>query len=177
MKRLLFAVPVALFAAVLISFAAGLGRDPSHIPSVLIDKPLPAFSLPSVRQHDGGLSSKQFRGEPRLLNVFASWCVSCRVEHPLLLQLKSRGVDIEGLDWKDDAAQGALYLERNGDPYAHAGNDRSGRTGIDLGVTGVPETFVVDGHGMVRYKHVGPIGPEDWSGSIKPLMDRLKAES
>lgn len=177
MKRLVFLIPVVLFAAVLLTFAIGLDRDPSKIPSVLVGKPLPAFSLPGVRSRDTGLSSKEFRGEPRLLNVFASWCVSCRVEHPVLLQLKQQGVPIDGLDWKDDAAQGARYLAQNGDPYARAGNDRSGRTGIDLGVTGVPETFIVDGHGIVRYKHVGPIEPEDWSGTIKPLMDRLRAQS
>ena len=177
MKRLLFLLPVLLFAGVVLAFAIGLNRDPSKLPSVLIGKPLPAFSLPAVRPHEGGLSSTQFRGEPRLLNVFASWCVSCRVEHPVLLQLKREGVPVDGLDWKDDAAAGARYLLMNGDPYARAGNDRSGRAGIDLGVTGVPETFIVDGRGMVRYKHVGPIAPEDWTSTIKPLMDRLRAQS
>ena len=177
MKRLLFLLPALLFAGVVLAFAIGLNRDPSKLPSVLIGKPLPAFSLPAVRPSEGGLSSRQFRGEPRLLNVFASWCVSCRVEHPVLLQLKREGVPVDGLDWKDDAAAGAQYLLMNGDPYARAGNDRSGRTGIDLGVTGVPETFIVDGRGMVRYKHVGPIAPEDWTGTIKPLMDRLRARS
>jgi cytochrome c biogenesis protein CcmG/thiol:disulfide interchange protein DsbE len=177
MKRLLFVLPIALFAVVVLTFAIGLNRDPSKLPSVLIGKPLPAFSLPAVRPHDGGLSSKQFRGEPRLLNVFASWCVSCRVEHPVLLQLKREGVPIDGLDWEDDAAAGARYLATNGDPYARVGNDRSGRTGIDLGITGVPETFIVDGTGKVRYKHIGPIAPEDWTGTLKPLMDRLRVQS
>ena len=177
MKRLVFLVPVALFAVVVLTFAIGLGRDPSRIPSVLVGKPLPVFSLPGVRSREAGLSSKEFRGEPRLLNVFASWCVSCRVEHPVLLQLKQEGVPIDGLDWKDDAIQGAHYLAQNGDPYMRAGNDRSGRTGIDLGVTGVPETFVVDGRGIVRSKHVGPIEPDDWTGTIKPLMDSLRTHS
>ena len=177
MKRLLFMVPIALFAVVVLTFAIGLNRDPSKLPSVLIGKPLPAFSLPAVRPHDGGLSSKQFRGEPRLLNVFASWCVSCRIEHPVLLQLKREGIPIDGLDWEDDAAAGARYLAANGDPYARVGNDRSGRTGIDLGITGVPETFIVDATGKVRYKHIGPIAPEDWSNTLKPLMDRLRAQS
>ena len=177
MKRLLFVLPIALFAVVVLAFAIGLNRDPSKLPSVLIGESLPAFSLPPVRPRDGGLSSHQFRGAPRLLNVFASWCVSCRVEHPVLLALKREGVPIDGLDWKDSAADGARYLAANGDPYLRAGNDRNGRTGIDLGVTGVPETFIVDGHGKVRYKHVGPIAPEDWTGTIKPLMDRLRAQS
>jgi cytochrome c biogenesis protein CcmG/thiol:disulfide interchange protein DsbE len=103
--------------------------------------------------------------------------VSCRIEHPVLLELRRRGIPVDGLDWKDDPAAGARYLVQNGDPYARAGNDRSGRTGIDLGVTGVPETFVVDGRGIVRYKYVGPITPGDWSNIIKPLMERLRAES
>lgn len=177
MKRLLFLIPVTLFAAVVVSFAIGLKRDPSKLPSVLINRPLPAFVLPAVRPHDTGLSSTQFHNEPRLLNVFASWCVSCRNEHPVLMRLKALGVPVDGLDWKDKASDGARYLRANGDPYARAGNDRSGRTGIDLGITGVPETFVIDGRGTVRYKHAGPIAPKDWSDTIKPLMDHLRAES
>jgi cytochrome c biogenesis protein CcmG/thiol:disulfide interchange protein DsbE len=177
MKRFIFALPVLLFASVIFAFVLGLGRDPSKLPSVLIDRPLPRFALPSVRPNDAGLSSDDFRGAPMLLNVFASWCVSCRVEHPVLLDLKSKGVPIQGLDWKDDASAGAQYLRDNGDPYAKAGNDKSGRTGIDLGVTGVPETFVVDRNGRVRYKQIGPIGPDDWKNTIKPLLEKLGANS
>ena len=135
MKRLLFLLPAALFAAVIGAFILGLRHDPSHITSVLIDKPLPEFALPAVRNNQG-LASADFRGEPMLLNVFASWCVSCREEHGLLLSLKQQGVVIQGLDWKDDAADGARYLAENGDPYIKAGNDaqrahrhRSGRGG------------------------------------------------
>jgi cytochrome c biogenesis protein CcmG/thiol:disulfide interchange protein DsbE len=129
-----------------------------------------------VRAGDAGLASRDFHGEPTLLNVFASWCVSCRVEHPLLLDLRGRGVSVAGIDWEDTAAAGAKYLKENGDPYARVGLDRSGRTGIDLGITGVPETFVVDRHGRVRYKQIGPIETADWINTIKPLMDRLHAE-
>jgi cytochrome c biogenesis protein CcmG/thiol:disulfide interchange protein DsbE len=178
MRRLVFIAPVALFALVILGFALGLGHDPSVLPSTLIGKPLPAFNLPAVRPGDAGLSSTQVAqgGQPRLLNVFASWCVSCRVEHPLLLALKAHGVPIEGLDWKDKAADGARYLVEQGDPYQRVGNDEGGRAGIDLGVAGVPETFVVDGAGRVRYKQVGPITPDDWNRTIKPLMERLKTE-
>ena len=176
MKRLLFLLPAALFAAVTGAFLLGLRHDPSHITSVLIDKPLPQFALPAVR--DGrGLASADFRGEPMLLNVFASWCVACREEHALLLQLKQQGVVIQGLDWKDDAADGARYLAENGDPYIKAGNDRQGRAGIDLGVAGVPETFVVDGHGRVRYKFIGPIDAEDWRNTLRPMLQRLRSET
>ncbi len=177
MKGAIYLLPAALFALLIAAFVAGLGRDPGKLPSMLIDKPLPAFALPPVRPGEAGLRSADLRGGPRLLNVFASWCVSCRVEHPVLLALKARGVPIEGLDWKDEAADGAKYLADNGDPYGTVGNDRSGRVGIDLGVAGVPETFVVDGQGVVRYKQVGPIAPEDWVRTIEPLMTRLGARS
>ena len=176
MKRALFLLPVAAFFAVIAAFVLGLRHDPSHITSTLIDKPLPRFTLPAVRDNQG-LASADFRGEPMLLNVFASWCVSCRVEHGLLLQLKSQGVTIQGLDWKDEATDAARYLVDNGDPYIKAGNDKSGRTGIDLGVAGVPETFVVDAKGRVRYKIIGPIAAEDWEDTIKPLLQRLRSET
>ena len=180
MKRLLFLLPAALFAVVIGAFVLGLKHDPSHITSVLIDKPLPEFALPAVRdnqEQNGGLASADFRGEPMLLNVFASWCVSCREEHGLLLQLKQQGVVIQGLDWKDEASEGARYLAQNGDPYIKAGNDQSGRTGIDLGVAGVPETFVVDAKGRVRYKFIGPIDADDWKNTLKPLLQRLRSET
>jgi cytochrome c biogenesis protein CcmG, thiol:disulfide interchange protein DsbE len=177
MRRALYLLPVLLFGLLMAAFVAGLGRDPSQLPSALIGKPAPAFALPPVRAGDVGLKTSDLRGEPRLLNVFASWCVSCRIEHPLLLELKARGVPIEGLDWKDKAIDGAKYLAENGDPYGLVGNDLTGRTGIDLGVAGVPETFVVDGQGAVRYKQIGPITPQDWERKIKPLMERLRAAS
>ena len=180
MKRLLFLLPVAAFLAVIAAFVAGLRHDPSHITSTLINKPLPQFALPAVRDNQGqndGLASADFKGEPMLLNVFASWCVACRLEHSLLLQLKGQGVTIQGLDWKDEAADGARYLADNGDPYIKAGNDKSGRTGIDLGVAGVPETFVVDGKGRVRYKIIGPIEASDWKNTIKPLLQHLRSET
>lgn len=176
MKRLLFILPVALFAAVIGAFLLGLKYDPSHISSVLINKPLPVFALPAVRDNQG-LASADFKGEPMLLNVFASWCVACREEHQMLLALKQQGVIIQGLDWKDEAADGARYLAENGDPYTKAGNDESGRTGIDLGVAGVPETFVVDAHGRVRYKFIGPIDADDWENTLKPLLQRLRSQT
>jgi cytochrome c biogenesis protein CcmG/thiol:disulfide interchange protein DsbE len=176
MKRLLFLLPVALFAAVIGAFMLGLRHDPAAITSVLINKPLPAFALPAVRDNQG-LASADFKGEPMLLNVFASWCVACREEHAMLLELKQRGVIIQGLDWKDEAAAGARYLVENGDPYTKAGNDQSGRTGIDLGVAGVPETFVVDGRGRVRYKFIGPIDADDWENTLKPMLQRLRSET
>jgi cytochrome c biogenesis protein CcmG/thiol:disulfide interchange protein DsbE len=176
-KRLLFLLPAALFGLVVIAFTVSLGHDPSKLPSMLIGKPLPSFALPALQPTQAGLSSTDLRGEPLLLNVFASWCVSCRLEHPMLMRLQAEGVAVDGLDWKDDPADGAKWLADNGDPYRRVGNDLSGRTGIDLGVTGAPETFVIDRLGRVRYKHIGPIEADDWTRTLQPLLLRLKAES
>ena len=175
MKRLIFILPLVLFAGLAVAFWVGLQRDPSKLPSQLIDRPVPQFTLPPVTAGEPGLTTADLKGEPALLNVFASWCVPCRLEHPVLTRLSAEGVLIHGLDWKDDA--GAQWLAEHGDPYRRAGDDRSGRTGIDLGVTGVPETFVVDRHGRVRYKHVGPLTPDDWEQTVGPLMRKLRDEA
>jgi cytochrome c biogenesis protein CcmG/thiol:disulfide interchange protein DsbE len=177
MKRLLAIVPAALFALVLAGFMVGLKRDPTLLPSMMIGKPVPAFALPAVRPGDVGLASAELKGEPMLLNVFASWCVTCRIEHPMLMRLAAQGVTIQGLDWKDEPADGAAWLAQYGDPYRKAGNDRTGRAGIDLGVSGAPETFVVDRRGRIRYRHVGAITPQVWTETLEPLMARLRAES
>lgn len=179
MRRLLFIAPVAVFVAVAIALAIGLGRNPEVLPSMLIDKPLPAFDLPDARPggEERALASTDFTGEPMLLNVFASWCVSCRVEHPVLLRLSQQGVPIHGLNWKDEAGKGAAWLQELGDPYDRIGFDPTGRTGIDLGVTGAPETFVIDKHGKVRYRHVGPVTGEVWQETLAPLMAQLGAEA
>ena len=177
MRRLIALLPVAAFVIVLVGFMVGLKRDPAILPSMLIGKPLPAFALASLRPGEPGFASADLTGEPVLLNVFASWCGPCKEEHPVLLQLKSQGVKIVGLDWKEDAMAGARWLERNGDPYSRTGNDRTGRAGIDLGVSGVPETFVIDRRGRVRYRQVGPITPEVWAETLAPLMAKLRAES
>jgi cytochrome c biogenesis protein CcmG/thiol:disulfide interchange protein DsbE len=177
MRRLLALLPVAAFVIVLVGFMVGLRRDPAILPSMLIGKPLPAFALAPLRANEAGLASADLAGQPVLLNVFASWCGPCKEEHPTLLRLKGEGVPIVGLDWKEEAADGARWLDANGDPYLRAGNDRTGRAGIDLGVSGVPETFVVDRRGRVRYRQVGAITPQVWTETIEPLMVRLKAES
>ncbi|MFN4092282.1 MAG: DsbE family thiol:disulfide interchange protein [Brevundimonas sp.] len=179
MRRLAFIAPVVVFIAVAIALFIGLGRDPKILPSMLIDRPLPAFDLPDARPDLVGreLASTDFTGQPMLLNVFASWCVSCRVEHPLLMRLSQEGVPIHGLNWKDAPGAGAAWLKEFGDPYARVGDDASGRVAIDLGVTGAPETFVVDKHGVVRYRHVGPITPQVWDNTLSPLMEKLRAEA
>jgi len=177
MRRALAILPVGLLALVLVAFMIGLRRDPSILPSMLIGKPLPAFALAPLRPDEPGFASADLTGEPVMLNVFASWCGPCKEEHPTLLRLKSQGVPIVGLDWKEEAADGARWLDENGDPYLRAGSDRTGRAGIDLGVSGVPETFVIDRRGRVRYRQVGAITPEVWANTLEPLMTRLRAES
>jgi len=179
MRRLAFIAPVVVFLGIAVALFIGLGRDPKILPSMLIDKPLPAFDLPDARPGtvDRGLASTDFTGEPMLLNVFGSWCVSCRVEHPMLLRLSQEGVPVHGLNWKDPGDAGARWLADLGDPYSRIGYDPTGRTGIDLGVTGAPETFVIDKRGIVRYRHVGPITPDVWDETLAPLMARLRAEA
>lgn len=179
MRRLAFIVPVVVFLAIAAVMAVGLGRDPKILPSMLIGKPLPAFNLPDVRTGTGGrgLAASDFQGKPGLINVFASWCVSCRIEHPFLMRLKAEGVSIHGLNWKDKGDAGARWLTQFGDPYDRVGYDPTGRTGINLGVTGAPETFVIDRRGVVRYRYVGPITPEAWTTTLKPLLDKLEAEA
>jgi len=180
MKRLLFILPALGFIALLAVFFAGLGRDPRALPSAFIGKPLPTFAVGPVRSgDDAGLSNTDFAtGEPALLNVFASWCGPCRVEHPTLMRLRAQGVAIHGLDWKERSpGAGARWLSDNGDPYIRAGDDPTGRAGIEIGVAGVPETFVIDKRGRVRYRHVGALTPDVWEAKIGPLMEALRRES
>lgn len=179
MRRLMFALPVLAFLAVAAVLAWGLGRDPSVLPSALVDKPLPAFATADPRAPGvagRGLSDRDFGGRPMLLNVFGSWCVGCRIEHPLLMKLAAEGVIIHGLDWKDAPGAGAQWLAEQGDPYTRVGDDADGRVAIDLGVTGAPETFVVDKAGRVRHRHVGPITEAAWRDTLLPLMVQLEAE-
>jgi cytochrome c biogenesis protein CcmG/thiol:disulfide interchange protein DsbE len=175
--RGLYLLPITAFVAVAIMFGWGLTRDPRVIPSNLIGKPVPQFSLPPVQGRTLGLSSANLAGEVSLVNVFASWCAECRLEHPLIMQLKSQGVvTIHGLNYKDRPADAERWLNKLGDPYTRTGADINGRVGIDWGVYGVPETFVISKDGRIAYKHIGPLSVEVLEKKIIPLIETLKAQ-
>jgi len=174
-KRLVFLLPVTLFIALAVALAWGLTRDPGELPSVLIGKPVPEFALPPVQGRTLGLSSDDLRGEVSLVNVFASWCTACRDEHPLFMRLSASGVvPIHGLNYRDRPEDAAGWLDELGDPYTRTGADRNGRVGIDWGVYGVPETFVVGPDGRIAYKHVGPVTERALKETILPLVARLR---
>ncbi|MGO9774789.1 MAG: DsbE family thiol:disulfide interchange protein [Roseiarcus sp.] len=173
--RPVYFAPIAAFAALAVVLAWGLTRDPRLIPTPLIGKPVPQFTLPPVKGRTLGLSSGDLAGEPSLVNVFASWCVECQLEHPLILQMKARGVaPIHGLDYKDRPEDAERWLNTLGDPYTRTGADLDGRVGIDWGVYGVPETFVIDADGHIAFKHIGPLTAEVVERTIIPLIDSLK---
>jgi cytochrome c biogenesis protein CcmG/thiol:disulfide interchange protein DsbE len=174
-RRLLYLVPVLIFVVVGIGLALGLTRDPSVLPSALLDQRVPEFDLPPLAgRDDPGLSSQELAaGGPVLVNVFASWCVPCRAEHPLLMALAEQGVTIYGINYTDPPEQASAWLEELGDPFARIGADRDGRVGIDWGVYGVPETFVVDGEGRIRHRFVGPLQARDIDQTLLPLLAEL----
>jgi len=176
-RSLLYVVPAASFVGLAVVLGWGLGRNPQEIPSVLIGKPVPAFSLPPVQGRTLGLASTDLKGDVSLVNVFASWCVACLAEHPLFMRLKaSGGVPIHGLNYKDRPEDAARWLDTNGDPYARTGADLDGRVAIDWGVYGVPETFVVDVDGRIVHKHIGPLTQKDFDENILPLIERLRRQ-
>ena len=172
-KKLL--VPLGVFLVLTAFLFAGLWRDPREVPSPLIDKPAPQFSLAQLRDPATHLGTADMKGQVWLLNVWASWCVSCREEHPLLVELgKAKVVPIIGLNYKDQPGPGKQWLAQNGDPYTTSVMDRDGTVGIDFGVYGVPETFVIDKGGTIRYKQIGPITPEALEKKILPLVRELQ---
>lgn len=177
MTRVFLFLPLVLFAVMALYFGLGLRQDPSEIPSQLIDRELPEFDLPPIQGFESGLSNADLEGQVSLLNVFGSWCPPCAIEHPMLMQISRSGtVPVYGVDWKDPPGAGTAWLERNGNPYQRIGNDAEGRLAIDLGITGAPETFIIDRAGRVRYRHVGVITEEIWEGTLRPLVEHLQAE-
>lgn len=174
MKRYL--LPLLVFIVLLGFLAVGLKLDPREVPSPLIDKPAPAFKLPRLDNPEQPLALQDMKGKVWLLNVWASWCVACRVEHPLLVELAGTGaVPIYGLNYKDKRHDALAWLGKHGNPYVASLSDSEGLVGIDFGVYGVPETFVIDKQGTIRLKHIGPITPDVLRDTILPLVKKLNA--
>jgi len=175
MKRLLYLAPLIVVLVIVGYFASGLTRDPHELPSALIDRPFPAVDLPPIIGHEKGFATADLAGQVALVNIFASWCVPCKVEHPLLMaHAKGGGIPIYGIAWKDDPVATTQLLEQDGDPYRLVGADRSGRAAIDLGVTGAPETYLVDKAGRIRYKQIGPITEDALKNKILPMIRDLQ---
>ncbi len=174
--RLYFLAPGLLFVIVAIGLGIGLTLKPREIPSVLIGKPVPTFDLPPVQGRVFGFSDKDLLGQVSLVNVFASWCVPCRVEHPLLMEIAQRDlVPVYGLNQRDAPDDAERWLETFGDPYERTGADIDGRTSIEWGVYGVPETFVVDMDGRIAHKHIGIMTRENLDETILPLVRKLRS--
>jgi cytochrome c biogenesis protein CcmG/thiol:disulfide interchange protein DsbE len=173
-----FLIPISAFVLLGILLAYGLRLDPRRIPSPLIDKPLPEFRLPTLENPKKTLGNSDIKGRVVLINVWASWCVACKQEHPVLLALsREKQVPLIGLNYKDKREDALAMLKTEGSPYDISIVDANGRVGIDWGVYGVPETFVVDKRGVIRYKQIGPITPEAWDKTLLPMIRKLAAES
>ena len=170
-----FVLPLVIFVVLVVFLAIGLGHDPHEVPSPLINKPAPAFQLPQLHEPTKTFSAQEMKGKVWLLNVWASWCISCREEHPVLLDLARAGaVPIYGLNYKDKREDAIDWLDELGNPYLLSASDIDGRVGIDYGVYGAPETYLIDRDGVIRYKHIGPLTPDVLQGKILPLVKDLE---
>ena len=173
-----FAIPLVVFAVIVGFLAVGLRLDPREVPSPYIGKPAPAFSLPRLSEPGRTIGPADMKGRVWLLNVWASWCVSCRAEHEVVTRLAKTGeVPIVGLNYKDEGDAALAWLRRLGDPYETSAVDAKGDVGIDWGVYGVPETFVIDKDGIIRHKHIGPVTDKSVNETILPLVRQLKGTS
>lgn len=174
MKILKFLIPLGIFMGLVAFLAAGLKLDPKEVPSPLIDKPAPGFKLTRLDQPETSIGRQDLLGKVWILSVWASWCVACQTEHPLLVKLSAKKlVPIYGLNYKDKRMDGLRWLARYGDPYEASLFDSDGSVGIDFGVYGVPETFVVDRQGVIRFKQIGPLTPTVIRDQIEPLVRKL----
>ena len=169
-----YLIPLVLFLGLIVFLAIGLTRDPHEVPSPLINKPAPTFTLAQLADPSKTFSAEEMRGKVWLLNVWATWCVVCREEHPMLLEIERSGeVPIYGLDTKDKREDALAWLQELGDPYVLSVSDLDGRVGIDYGVYGAPETFLIDKNGVIRFKRIGPITPDVWQKEMLPLVKEL----
>ncbi len=175
-RRLFYLLPLAVFLVLALYFAIGLTKDPKILPSALIDKPAPDFVLPPIEGGPGnGFSSAGLKGDGvSIVNVFASWCLRCRTEHVLITRLAEMKIaKVFGLNYKDKPKAALRWLSELGDPYAATGADVKGRVAINFGVYGIPETFIIDSTGTIRYKHVGPLTPDILDATIVPIIKKL----
>ena len=174
MKALKYILPLGIFAVLCVFLGIGLTRDPRIVPSPFIGKPAPAFTLSTLNDPQVMFSPEQMKGKVWLLNVWASWCPACKIEHPVLNDMSRRGIaPIVGLNYKDQRADAKRWLQQNGDPYQLSVWDFEGKVGIDYGVYGAPETFVIDKQGVIRFKQIGPITPEVLEKTLLPLIAKL----
>ena len=172
-----YLIPLALFTVLVVFLAIGLTRDPSKLPSALLDKPAPTFRLPQLNDPAKTFSAEDMRGKVWVMNVWASWCVACRVEHEHLFNYAKSGVvPIYGLNYKDKREDALAWLGELGDPYVLSAVDLEGRVGMDYGVYGAPETYLIDKTGTIRHKHVGPVIPEVWNKEFLPLVQELNRQ-
>tara|TARA_B100001964_G_C14047823_1_gene515585 strand:- start:260 stop:796 length:537 start_codon:yes stop_codon:yes gene_type:complete len=178
MKRLMYLLPLGIFLILAGYFAIGLTLNPRDMPSMLIDQEVPQFDLKPIKGYEKGFSSEDLKGQVTLVNIFGSWCVSCLAEHPMLMEIAAKKlVPLYGIDWRErDPDAGPDWLARRGDPYTLIGNDPESKAAIAFGVTGAPETFFVDKRGLIRYKHVGPITPENWESTLWPVIQELRKQ-
>jgi cytochrome c biogenesis protein CcmG/thiol:disulfide interchange protein DsbE len=176
MPRVFFLLPLVLFIGLAGYFAISLTKDPSILPSALIDKPAPGFDLPALLSDLPGLAKKSdLGGEVKLVNFFASWCLPCRAEHPLLMRIAElKLVPIYGVNYKNRKEDAIDWLDELGNPYQRIGQDLTGRAGIEWGVYGLPETYIIDKQGRIRYRHVGPLFPKVLKETIMPLIEELR---
>ncbi|MFW5969461.1 MAG: DsbE family thiol:disulfide interchange protein [Halofilum sp. (in: g-proteobacteria)] len=175
MLRARYLVPLVLFVVIAGFLAVGLTKDPSRVPSPLIDKTIPDFELPRLAEDDERIGPDDLRGEVWLLNIWGTWCGGCREEHHVLMEAASRkDIRILGLNYKDERKKALRWLDERGDPYFASAFDAEGRVGIDLGVYGAPETYVIDAEGVVRHKTIGPVSMDDLKQEILPLVRRLQ---
>jgi cytochrome c biogenesis protein CcmG, thiol:disulfide interchange protein DsbE len=173
-NALKYLLPLAIFLALAAFLAVGLNLNPREVPSPLIDKPAPAFSLPRLGEASANFSPADMKGKVWLLNVWASWCVACRDEHPVLMELAQGGnLELYGLNYKDTEADAQNWLREWGNPYKAVAIDAQGLVGIDYGVYGVPETYLIDRNGVIRFKQIGPVTRQVWEQKIAPLMKTL----
>jgi len=177
LKRLKLFLPLAVFLVLAGFLFRGLSLDPQALPSALIDRPMPAFTLPVLGADGESVDEKVLSGEVALVNVWATWCASCRVEHPFLTELARQGLAIYGINYKDEDDKALAWLAELGDPYRLNIVDAEGTLGLDLGVYGAPETYVVDARGVIRYRHVGVVNAQVWQDILRPIVDELQREA